>query len=107
MGSGSLTIIKDKKYGEVDLIIDNKQFENCEFFGTNFIYSGGKVGFGNCNFHGICWTFDDEAATTISLISKFYNNPGTKELAEMFLDVIKKGNPVIVDVDGMKEKAIK
>ena len=43
-----IQFVKDQKFDGNRIIVDNHQFENCEFRNCNFVFSGGHFAFANC-----------------------------------------------------------
>jgi hypothetical protein len=49
-----IEMVKDKKFEGQRILVDNRQFENCEFRNCNFVYSGGHFAFANCVLEESC-----------------------------------------------------
>lgn len=47
-------MVKDQKYEGKRILVDNRQFENCEFANCRFVHSGGHFAFANCTVKGTC-----------------------------------------------------
>ncbi len=43
-----IEFVRDQKFDGRRILVDNRQFENCEFRNCNFVYSGGHFAFANC-----------------------------------------------------------
>jgi hypothetical protein len=50
----AIEMIKGQKFAEKKILVDNRQFENCEFQNYNFVYSGAHFAFANCIVKGTC-----------------------------------------------------
>jgi len=49
-----IEMVKGQNFEGKRVLVDNRQFENCEFLNCNFVYSGGHFAFANCTIKGTC-----------------------------------------------------
>ncbi len=49
-----IEMVKGQKFEGKRILVDNRQFENCEFRNCNFVYSGGHFAFANCTLEERC-----------------------------------------------------
>lgn len=49
-----IEFLKEQKFDGKRIIVDNRQFENCEFRNCNFVFAGGHFAFANCVLEGTC-----------------------------------------------------
>jgi hypothetical protein len=49
-----IEFVKDQQFEGKRILVDNRQFEDCEFRNCNFVYSGGHFAFANCVLKGTC-----------------------------------------------------
>ncbi len=59
-----IEFVKDQTFEGKRVLVDNRQFENCEFRNCNFVYSGGHFAFANCILKGTCMFSPTGAAYT-------------------------------------------
>jgi len=47
-------MVKGQKFEGKRILVDNRQFEDCEFLNCHFVHSGGHFAFANCVVKGTC-----------------------------------------------------
>jgi len=78
-----------------EVVLDNNTFINCEFKGSNLIYSGdGTVVLKDCGFDSVRWTFSGSASNTLKFMQGLYHGAGVggKKLIEETFNQIRFSN---------------
>ncbi len=62
--------VENKIFQNERVMVDGKQFVNCDFVGASLVYSGGTIpAFEQCQFSGVSLQFGDAAANTLRFLS--------------------------------------
>jgi hypothetical protein len=86
-----LTTVFGKEFGVERITIDGKHFVQCKFNGTELIFLGEKP-FGMTNNTVISqeFKFEGKASFTLHALKALYNDPGTRAIAELYIQGIQK-----------------
>ena len=89
--AGPLKVIQGKSFGVQQVHLDGYRFERCKFNGTEIVFSGKRgVDLVENSFYGCKFTFSGPAALVLKFLTKFYQDPGSKEIIEATFESIKR-----------------
>lgn len=62
--------VESKIFQNERVIVDDKQFFDCDFVNASLVYNGGTIpAFEQCQFNGVSLQFGDAAANTLRFLS--------------------------------------
>jgi hypothetical protein len=75
-------------------VLDGKEYRGCEFRGCTLVYNGGQLPVLVENHFIDCgWQFGEAAERTIRFMAGLYTQPGSRQLIENTLDLIRGRTP--------------
>lgn len=84
--------IEGKQFGVEQVVLDGKNFERCEFHGTEVVFEGlDSFSLQHCSFHSPRFSFSKYAANTIAVLTKMYEDGAFRPLVENTLQNIRAG----------------
>lgn len=87
-----LKIIEGKEFGIQRINMDGFHFKRCSFNRSELIFSGrNAVSLSNSTFTHVTFTFSNEAATTLDLLTAFYQDEAFRPHVEQTILNIKSG----------------
>ena len=88
-----LKIIEGKEFGVQRVNLDGFHFKRCKFDRTELIFSG-RLGFGlsDITLSNFTMTVDNEAATTLNMLTELYQNESFRPIIEETISNIKSGH---------------
>jgi hypothetical protein len=86
-----MTRIEGQRFLNQTIVLDGKEYLDCEFANCKLIYSGGEVPkLHRCSFAQCQWQLDEAAKRTIQFLRGIYHSgPGGRELVEETLKSIR------------------
>ena len=98
--------IKNAQLTFAKITLDECIYENVQFQNFLLIYEGSDhVGLQGCGFSGCTFHFLGPAAATIEFLRVMYQNPGTRVMAEAYIQAIQ-GKPATAQPTESEEVSI-
>lgn len=87
-----LKIIEGKEFGVQRINLDGFHFKRCRFTRSEIVFSGRNFfSLSSNTFDDFAFTFDNEAATTLSTLASLYKDEGFRPYVEQVILNIKSG----------------
>lgn len=85
-----MELVENKIFYNETVVVDDKQFVNCDFEGSSLLYDGGALPtFTQCKFDRVSLQFGDAAANTLQFLSKLRHG-GFSPAVDRLLDSVRK-----------------
>ena len=82
--------IEGKKFGVQRVVIDGREFERCEFHGTEILFEGSKVfSLSRCSFFSPKFSVGKHAALTLEAFTTMYTDPAFRPVIDATIENIR------------------